>query len=92
MAGMSYQQVWNKYAASILEDEECVVPVAGGTGTTTDVADGLDERDVTAKICLKILERSCETNQMIDKWVLSSKDSALVQVRTKPAATITTAP
>jgi hypothetical protein len=88
MAGMSYQQVWNKYAKSILDDEyaksilddeDCPIPVvtvAGGDGTT-DVADGLDESDVTAKICLKILERSCETNQMIDKWVLSSKDSAI---------------
>jgi hypothetical protein len=73
MAGMSYQQVWNKYAKSILDDEECAIPVAaGGAGAF----DGLDESDVTAKICLKILERSCETNQMIDKWVFSSKDSS----------------
>lgn len=30
----------------------------------------LTEEDVTAKICLKILERSCKTNERIDKWVL----------------------
>jgi hypothetical protein len=84
MAGMSYQQVWNKYAASITdeEDEDCEIPnsnnnnSSSGGGRHGDPDDGLDERDVTAKICLKILERSCETNQMIDKWVLSSKNSA----------------
>lgn len=55
--GMSYQQVWEKYSTMILE--EC------------QGEEGLTEEDVAAKICLKILERSCKTNEMIDKLVLS---------------------
>jgi len=34
----------------------------------------LTEQDVTAKICLKILERSCVTNEGVDKWVLPPDD------------------
>ena len=55
-AGMTYQQVWEKYAAMILE--EC------------QGEEGLTPEDVTARICLKILERSCATNEMVDKMVL----------------------
>lgn len=57
MTGMTYQQVWDKYAA-LVEDE------------TAD-ADG--ENDVTTKICLKILERSCICNEKIDRMVLNNK-------------------
>jgi hypothetical protein len=57
-AGMSYDQVWEKYQNMIREE------------LRTDVAEDLTEQDVTAKICLKILERSCETNERIDRWVL----------------------
>jgi hypothetical protein len=61
--GMTYDQVWNKYAALIGQE-------------TTDVKDD-DEGDanasVTAKICLKILERSCQSNEMIDRLVLKQQ-------------------
>lgn len=88
-AGMSYQQVWNKYAATVLQDDlehtsADTTTTTSTTGTSTTASattnnnaysdSDLDRSDVTAKICLKILERSCETNQMIDKWVLSSKN------------------
>ena len=59
--GMSYKQIWEKYSAEILD--EC----RGEEGLTDD--------DVTAKICLKILERSCSTNEMVDKLVLSNARS-----------------
>lgn len=61
--GMTYQQVWNKYAAQVLEecrDEE-------GLGR-----DSMKDDVVTAKICQKILERSCATNEVIDRMVLSN--------------------
>jgi hypothetical protein len=77
-SGMSYDQLWNKYAASIAmvdEHGDCEIDPASSSSSRS-THDGLDERDVTAKICLKILERSCETNQMIDKWVLSSKQDS----------------
>lgn len=57
--GMSYDQVWQKYKALILEEEENL--------------EDLTERDVTAKICLKILERSCETNSLVDKLFLKGR-------------------
>jgi hypothetical protein len=57
--GMSYQQIWEKYSKIILA--EC------------QGEEGLTEDDVAAKICLKILERSCCTNEMVDKLVLSKR-------------------
>jgi hypothetical protein len=58
--GMSYQQVWEKYATVILN--EC----AG--------QEGISDHDVTAMICCKILEKSCTTNEMVDRLVLSHKN------------------
>jgi hypothetical protein len=52
VTGMSYDQLWDKYAQLVLEEED------------------LTEEDVTAKICVKILEKACQTNNRIDKWVL----------------------
>lgn len=55
--GMSYQQVWEKYAAAI-----------------GDEADSTASEEVTAaKIGLKIMERACATNPMVDSLVLSEK-------------------
>ena len=53
--GMSYNQIWEKYKAAILAEID-------------DENDA--EQDVTARICLKIIERSCQTNERIDRWVL----------------------
>ena len=55
-SGMTYQQIWNKYRQVILQEDDC-----------RDLTDD----DVTAKICLRILERSCATNEMVDRLVLS---------------------
>jgi hypothetical protein len=52
VTGMSYDQIWDKYAQLVLEEED------------------LTDEDVTAKICVKILEKACQTNNRIDKWVL----------------------
>ena len=54
--GMTYPQVWDKYESMIMDE-------LGQDGDMTD-------EDVTAKICLKILERSCQTNERIDKFLL----------------------
>jgi hypothetical protein len=61
-SGMSYDQVWEKYQKAIMDD------------CSHRNFDDLTEQDVTAKICLKILERSCTTNERIDRWVLSPED------------------
>lgn len=55
-AGMTYPQVWQKYEAAILEE--------------LDGDELRSDDDVTAKICLKILEKSCATNEGIDRLVL----------------------
>lgn len=60
--GMTYDQVWEKYHKVIMDD------------TDNHLYDDLTEQDVTAKICLKILERSCSTNENIDRWVLPADD------------------
>jgi hypothetical protein len=63
--GMSYDQVWNKYAALILQETRA----QQHNNTNGSLLD--DTSSVTAKICLKILERSCQSNEMVDRMVLS---------------------
>ncbi|GKY99118.1 hypothetical protein MPSEU_000867300 [Mayamaea pseudoterrestris] len=65
MKGMTYQQVWEKYSHAVAT--ECA---AGDTP--------LSEHDVTAMICCKILEKSCTTNEMVDRLVLSHAKGDLV--------------
>jgi hypothetical protein len=61
--GMTYDQVWNKYAALIGQET---------SQTASEVKDD-ENNSVTAKICLKILERSCQSNEMIDRLVLKNR-------------------
>lgn len=51
-AGMSYEQVWDKYYSQWCD--ECG-----------------SEEEVVSKTCQTILEKSCQTNEMIDRWLLS---------------------
>jgi len=64
-SGMSYQQVWEKYSNVILDELQ-----------DDNEEDDLEPEDVTARICLKILERSCSTNEMVDNLVLKGQRSA----------------
>jgi len=70
--GMSYQQLWEKYATLVLK--ECKADAAAAAADD-DGEDDDDEDDLTAKICMKILERSCSTNEMVDNLVLSNAPS-----------------
>lgn len=65
-SGMSWEQVWDKYESQILEEymEE---------NTHVDI-DELQE-EITAQICLRILERSCITNEAVDKMFLDDEFS-----------------
>lgn len=74
--GMSYDQVWNKYAAMI-QQEKSLKPrqVSDSLQSDQDVADAQVDDSTTAKICLKILERSCHSNEMIDRLVLKHQKS-----------------
>lgn len=53
--GMSYQQIFDKYAELVLSE-------------TT--ADDVDPNDVIGKICSKIVERSCKSNEAVDRMFL----------------------
>jgi len=55
--GMSYQQVWEKYANMVQSETE-----------------ETDADHVTEQVCLKILEKSCQSNAMIDEMVLTNKN------------------
>jgi hypothetical protein len=61
MEGMSWEQVWNKYETQILEE------ILEEDGIDLDM---VEEEDIAAQICLRILQRSCITNEMVDKLFL----------------------
>jgi hypothetical protein len=75
--GMSYDQVWNKYAAMITQETSSKQQHQQSKPVDTSQKDHTDDKSdsVTAKICLKILERSCHSNEMIDRLVLKHQKS-----------------
>jgi hypothetical protein len=60
--GMSWEQVWNKYETQILEEY-----MEDNQGHV-DLEELQEE--ITARICVRILERSCITNEQVDKLFL----------------------
>lgn len=70
--GMSYDQVWQKYRQVILDS--C---------SKEGSCQGLTEDDVTAQICMKILERSCVTNEYINNLFSSPDDEELGEELTR---------
>lgn len=71
--GMTYPQVWDKYETMILQE------------LGKDQHNDLTDEDVTAKICLKILERSCQTNERVDRFLFrrspNEDDNSLSSLR-----------
>ncbi|CAJ1942782.1 unnamed protein product [Cylindrotheca closterium] len=63
--GMTYEQIWDKYQQVVMNDSAC----------RGDYDGLLTEKDLKSKISLKILERSCSTNENIDRKVLPPADS-----------------
>lgn len=59
--GLSWEQLWDKYEAQIVE-EECVEELKGA----------IDEEALTTRIYLRILERSCATNKAFDQMFLQN--------------------
>jgi hypothetical protein len=82
-AGMSWDQVWAKYEDQVLgevmeemmlasssseeEVEEELATTAAGATLFNNYGNDLDDEELTARICLRILERSVATNEMVDK-------------------------
>jgi len=84
-SGMTWEQVWNKYEDQVLREaqREAEMLLEGGVTcleedddencvpSSMDVEEeGLDDEELTARICLRILERSVVTNDAIDKLFL----------------------
>jgi len=69
--GMSWEQVWYKYETQILEEllnnEESL------GASTSPIENRYLQEEITAQICLRILERSCITNEAVDKLLLRGK-------------------
>merc|ERR1712183_975143 len=56
--GLSWEQLWEKYEAQIKEE-------------VSEIEPSLRQEELTSKVCLRIIERSCTTNESIDKLLLS---------------------
>ncbi|KAL7538895.1 hypothetical protein ACHAWF_006248 [Thalassiosira exigua] len=67
-AGMTWEQVWSKYEDQVLR-EATAAPGEPGR-TSSSVLRGLDDDELTARICMRILERSVVTNEAIDRIFL----------------------
>mmetsp|Transcript_3814 Transcript_3814/g.5194 ORF Transcript_3814/g.5194 Transcript_3814/m.5194 type:complete len:560 (+) Transcript_3814:148-1827(+) len=65
--GLSWEQIWHKYETQVL-DEFCF------DYDKNDVEqENAFQEEVTALICLRILERSCMSNEAVDKLILEGK-------------------
>lgn len=94
---MTWEQVWNKYEAQIVAEEcsEELDSLGAATNATATTATAtppksnkrmLDEEELTSRIYLRILERSCATNQAFDDMFLKGKngeDSDLAEIASK---------
>lgn len=74
--GMTWEQIWDKYEQQILretiEEDGCDLNKneINDRIATVQFQQELNDQDLTAKICRRILERSVVTNEMIDKLFL----------------------
>eukprot|EP00591_Stephanopyxis_turris_P001118 CAMPEP_0195522594 /NCGR_PEP_ID=MMETSP0794_2-20130614/20888_1 /TAXON_ID=515487 /ORGANISM="Stephanopyxis turris, Strain CCMP 815" /LENGTH=417 /DNA_ID=CAMNT_0040652381 /DNA_START=103 /DNA_END=1356 /DNA_ORIENTATION=- len=59
--GLSWDEIWDKYECQIKEEVKL-----------SDLS--LKSEDLTSRVCLRILERSCNTNGMVDRLVLGERD------------------
>lgn len=84
-SGMTWEQVWNKYEDQVIREvmeelEDCAVEEATklfnrdgseeGESCCVTSREELDDEELTARICLRILERSVVTNGAIDRLFL----------------------
>jgi len=70
--GLSWDQIWEKYEKQIQEEIQHTNP-------------SLKLQELTSQVCLRILDRSCRTNELVDRIVMSggNKKEALKNGRKK---------
>ena len=87
-AGMSYEQLWEKYYHEQLQehcsiDDDCVdeeymgdleASMAAAVSRSLELDDSVTEEEIVTQTCQKILEKSCTTNEMVDHMVLGNND------------------
>ena len=67
-SGMSYRQLWDKYATQIMQEG--------------DFKEN-EESDLTSRVCYRILEKSCETNKRVDAVFLPNQEHDLHEITRK---------
>jgi hypothetical protein len=73
--GLTWDQIWEKYEQQVLED--LMASFENGSEDGTSVVSTASVKDLTTQVCKKILERSCSTNGLVDRVVMSNgKDGA----------------
>lgn len=65
--GMTWEEIWLKYEQQVKDEISEIWEETHGTSSPTALATA----DLSTKVCLKILERSCITNDQIDRLVLN---------------------
>ncbi|KAL9186100.1 hypothetical protein ACHAXT_005338 [Thalassiosira profunda] len=68
--GMTWEQVWNKYEDQVLREAREELEDAEEATWPQLLREDLDDEELTARICLRILERSVVTNEAIDRLFL----------------------
>mmetsp|Transcript_22143 Transcript_22143/g.29217 ORF Transcript_22143/g.29217 Transcript_22143/m.29217 type:complete len:505 (-) Transcript_22143:158-1672(-) len=72
--GMSWEQIWQKYEQQVINEHQTqLIEPEDDVRIRNKVrrkSDQTDEDDITARICLRILERSCISNDAIDRLIL----------------------
>jgi len=68
MKGVTYRQIWEKYYHQVVLEELESSSASSPLIKENDSIDGLlSLEDVSERISIRILERSCETNEMVDE-------------------------
>lgn len=74
--GMSWEQIWDKYEQQIIDE--------------FDFQDH-EEDELTKQICLRILERSCTTNEIVDRLFIRDDDDAKLETEARLEMTVISA-
>jgi hypothetical protein len=72
-ASMTWEQIWSKYEAQIVREECAHVLETDDTNKKKKIE--FQDHDLTMRIYLRILEKSCATNQAFDQMFLTTSNN-----------------
>jgi hypothetical protein len=73
-SSMTWEEIFKKYEVQIVREECAEAFNDGGKTARRKCFDSINEEDLTMRIYLRILERSCVTNQAFDNLFLKKAD------------------